>query len=146
MSKQAEDRLAAAMEKLSDALEKVASPDTWRVVSEILNARLQGVMTAPLRGLVMPTLPALPVGIPQQLQISLTPEERAAMVAAVMEAVTPHLAEFREYVSQSVAELPAVELKRAVDLIAAGHKPQLRRAQGCIFLSYPGEEEIYLRL
>ncbi|MBA7550110.1 hypothetical protein ES705_42616 [subsurface metagenome] len=138
------EKLAAAMSKLADSLEKFQDPILWQ---KVINDAIQAVPQ--LARFLPPTaeLPAgeLPSGRVEEVLVSLSDEERARLVTQVHEAIKPQLQEFSEFVQQSLKEMPVHRLKELAEKIERGEKAEIKRRHGCIFIAV-GDTEIYLGL
>ena len=132
-------KLAEAMSKLADRLADFQDPVLWQKV--IQDALRTGALPAQVAEAA-----ALPPVRIEAVTVSLSDEEREKLAAQVHEAVQPQLAEFNEFVKESLKEIPPARLKELAEKIEAGAKPQLRRRRGCIFLELDSGEEFYLGL
>jgi hypothetical protein len=142
---EAQAKLAEAMNKLASSLERFQDPVVWQKIFRDAVLQMPALGEAQQRLLEAPAV-ALPQGVRiDTLMISLSDEERQKLVAQISEAVQPQLVEFGVFVTQALSDMPAGQLKRIADKVAAGETPTLKRRQGCIFVS-AGDEEVYLRL
>ena len=131
-----EVKLAIAMNKLADRIEKFQDPVLW-----------QKVLSDAVR--VMPMFQQTEIQLlPQQIEggsVRLSDDERTKLVELVNQAIQPQLFEFCTFVKQSLQDMPLHRLKRIADKIAAGESPKLEKRQGCVFIKV-GDDEAYLGL
>jgi hypothetical protein len=149
---EATNRLAAALDKLADRLEKFTDPLTWqKTLSDAV--RMMPFMSAPVARLrqlqggpvAIPSVGFTPTTDPLLVSVNLSEEERTLMVEKINTAIQPQLAEFTGFVRQSLVDMPAHRLKKIADKVDAGVTPQLERRKGCVFIKADGEES-YLGL
>ena len=137
-NKEAELKLATAMGRLAEALERFQDPLTWQRVFK----------TAVESGMVLPQLPGsgpAPVVTVVGVKVTLSDEEREKMVARIHEAIQPQLDEFNTFVRESLAEMPPARLKGLAERIEQGETVALGRRRGCVYLT-TGGEDYYLGL
>jgi len=140
MSKQNEsmEKLAGAMEKLATSIEKWQDPVLWQKIIQ------DALRTGALPPHVVAPLIAAPTQI-EAITVRLSDEDRDKMADKVYEAVKPQLAEFNEFVKKSLEEMPVGRLKDLAKQIEEGRKPELKRRQGCVFIT-TGVDDFYLGL
>jgi len=148
---EATTKLAEAMSKLGDKLDKFQDPVWWQ---KILSDAVRQIPALAPPGPMMMARPVLTAG-PGELTpgavsvegvtISLSDDEREKLVNQVNEAIQPQLTEFSQFVKQSLLEMPEHRLKKIAEKVAAGEKPTIKRRHGCIFIA-AGDEEFYLGL
>ena len=148
---EAMEKLAVAMNKLADKLERFQDPVIWQKVLT------DAIHTMPGLGAAISASPALPAPLPGEPTerrllvgrieefVHLSDEERTKLVGEIHKAIEPQLAEFSEFVRQSLQEMPAHRLKKIGEKMAAGEEPKVTRKPGCIFIR-TGDEETYLAL
>ena len=137
------EKLAEAMNRLADNLEKFQDPILWqKTISD-------AARTIPELTRFFPAAPTpageLPAGRIEEVAVSLSEEERSKFANQVYDAVKPQLQEFNQFVQESLKEMPMHRLKELAEKIEAGEKPQIKRRHGCIFIC-AGDTEIYLGL
>jgi len=165
-----EEKLAEAMVRLADKMEEIMDPLVWqRIFANALQSGL--LMTLPTPPTPLPGVAGMIVGATVQVQLS--DEERENLAARLHEALQPQVAEFNEFVKESLKEMPPSRLKAAIEQLVAefnefvkeslkempparlkaaieqleqGKQPQLRRRRGCIFLDFGNDNEFYLPL
>lgn len=90
-----------------------------------------------------PPSPALITGV----EVKLSDDERKAICERAMVDFEEQMAEFKDFISQALSELPAGTLKRIDELMKKGEKFKLRRRHGCIYLDFGhGDDDFYLRM
>jgi len=136
-------KLAEAMTKLADRLEKFQDPVVWqKVLTSAVEAMpsLRGTIPTPIQDLrVTPAVRVVGVSI------SFSEEERAKLVEQVHISIQPQLAEFNTFVKQALRDMPPDRLQRIAKEIEAGKLPVLKQRHGCIFIE-AGDEDAYLPL
>lgn len=143
-------KLAEAMSKLADNLERFQDPVIWqKVLSDTIHA-VPGLATTispmPVPGAARLTRgEPTPLPLHEELGVNLSDEERTKLVGQIHKAIEPQLAEFSEFVRQSLQEMPAHRLKHIGERMAAGEELKIKRKSGCIFIS-TGEDDTYLAL
>ena len=148
-NKEAEIKLAEAMGRLAEALEKFQDPLIWQKVFR----------TAVESGLAFPQLPrpgivgelpgattVVPPVTVTGVTVTLSDEERERIVTRVYEAVQPQLAEFNTFVKESLVEMPPTRLKLLAMSLEKGEKLELARRRGCVYIREESGEEHYLGL
>ncbi len=139
---EAMEKLAEAMNKLADRIEKFQDPVIWQKVIG------DAVAFAPaLRAMLSP----LPVVDPLakgrvEVSVTLSLEERQKLAGTVFELVKPQLAEFNEFVKQSLLDMPPHRLKEMAEKIEKGAKPSLKRRHDCVLVALDSGDEFYLGL
>jgi hypothetical protein len=139
----ATEKLASALDKLADHMERFVDPVVWqKVLSDAMG------LIPSLAQIGQPVRPGLAVtpllGI-EGVTIKLSDEEREKLANQVYEAIKPQLSEFNDFVQKSLLDMPAHRLKKIAEKIAAGGKPSLGRERGCVFIE-AGDEKVYLGL
>lgn len=149
---EATTKLAEAMSKLADRLEKFQDPVFWQKVWSDAIGQIPG-LAPPSPVLIGRPVPLPPGEAPVQsgaiavegITISLSDDERQKLVNQVNEAIQPQLAELSQFVKDSLQDMPAHRLKRLAEKVAAGEKPTLKRRHGCVYIAV-ADEEMYLGL
>ena len=152
--REAEGKLAQAMNNLASAITVFQDPVKWQKV--ISDALRMGTFPAGLSAIPSPLLATSPVstvigristviGRIEEVTVSLTDEERARVVSQVYDALRPQIAEFSGFVRAALQGMPAHRLKAVQAKIEAGETPVLRRRSGCVFIEIDGVES-YLGL
>ena len=144
---EAENKLADALVKLADSMEKFTDPIRWQKTLSDAVRMMPGLSSAMPRVIPTPISPDAPriIGHIDGVSISLSEEERIKLVDKVNEAIQPELAEFTNFVRASIAGMPTHRLQKIADKIDHGVKPKLDRRSGCVFITADGEES-YLGL
>jgi len=145
--------LAAAMTKLATTLERFQDPVIWqKIFRDAIATGFVGLpltmpppISLPQPGIQGETRP-VPVGRIESVTVNLSEEERAKLAARVHELVQPQLAEFNQFMSDALQQMPAAQLKELAEKIEAGAKPKLRRKYDCVFLELDTGEKYYLGL
>lgn len=144
---EAQLKLAEAMAKLADHLEKWQDPVLWqKVISDAARTLPQFTHLFPPSQPV--TIGELPGGRVEGLtvSVSLSDEQKGQLATKVYEAVKPQLQEFNQFVQDSLKEMPAHRLKELAERIDKGEKLGIKRRRGCIFVETDGGYEAYLGL
>lgn len=143
----AAEKLAEAMSKLAQALEKFQDPVLWqKVISDAMRIGfLPPGVPAPPQIPGLPQIPGVVVGRVEAVSVSLTEEERGRMAEHVFQGLQPQLAEFNRFVQQALTDMPAARLRALAEKVEAGVKPTISRRQGCVLVQV-GDEEYYLGL
>jgi len=138
------EKLATAMEKLADNLEKFQDPVVWQKVLndavEVMPA-LRGAIPIPIPGVVGAAIPFRIEGV----SITLSDEEREKLVERVHAAIQPQLTNFNTFVKEALRDMPPGRLERIGKEIDAGKPPSLKQRHGCIFVEV-GDVDAYLPL
>jgi len=148
---EATEKMAVAMEKLADRLEKFLDPVVWqKTISDAV--RMIPAMATPVEKIQQSNpIPGLPdISLPQSIQsisvqITLSEDEREIMINKIHESIKPQLAEFAGFVENALKDMPPHRLKKISDQIDQGNPPKLERRKGCVFIT-AGDEESYLGL
>lgn len=140
------EKLAEAMSKLADRLEKFQDPVLWqKVMNDAIRGGLDfGRLLPP--GLGLP-IAGPPVGTVEGVSITVgfSDEERSRLATQVYEAVAPQLQDFNLFVKESLKEMPPHRLKALAESIERGEKASIERRSGCIYIK-AGGTEAYLGL
>lgn len=139
---EAQLKLAEAMNRLAEGIEKFQDPAWWqRVVGQAFQTLFEIPAIQPM------VAQALPAGVSlESIIVRLTDEERQDMSQKVYEALQPQLDEFTGFVKDSLQEMPAHQLKELSEQIKKGAKPTLKKRRGCIFVVFDSGYEAYLSL
>lgn len=146
-SNESMEKLAGAMGKLAETLEKFQDPILWQKVFQdavSIGVFPQTVVQQLQVGPPQVGPPAEAVRI-QRIEISLSDEERENLATKIHEAIQPQLAEFNEFLRDSLKEMPPHRLKQLAAKVEEGAKPALARRRGCVFI-IAGDDEFYLGL
>ena len=152
---EAQLRLAEAMNRVADKLERAMDPVRWQKIisdavgmgvlpSHILMPRAIQTVPGP-QGEPETALPSqtggMIVGQLQEIsaQVSLSPEDREKLATRVIEAVKPQLEEFGTFVKEAVRDMPVLRLRQMAAELDKGKVPQLKRRSDCVFLAFEGE-------
>jgi len=141
---EAQLKLAEAMARLADRLEKFQDPVLWQKTISDATRTMPGFerLLQPAQPVVLGELPSGRVeGV--SVSVSLSDEEKEKLANKVYEAVKPQLQEFNQFVQDSLKEMPAHRLRDLAEKIEAGEKPEIKRRHGCVFI-VAGDTEVYL--
>lgn len=150
-NKDAEIKLAEAMNNLADKLSKFQDPIIWQ---KILNDAMRVGWIPPvnepptLRQPIGTPLDEVPVSVSYLVtrsELHLSNEDRDKLVMDIYDKVKPQMEDLHDFVKQSLHEMPAGRLKQLKEKIDQGENAKLSRRYGCIYLELDSEE-IYLGL
>ena len=134
---EAQLKLASAMERLADKIEKFQDPIVWQKLFSEAARTLPGLPISR----VQPQTTLLTDPSVDLVTVSLSNEEREEFVEQVFSKLQPQLAEFNGFVKKSLKDMPAHRLKLLAKRIEEGHPPKLDRRQGCVFVTMADRDE-----
>lgn len=139
---EAELKLAEAMQKLADVINRFTDPIYMqKIFSDAFQTTLNSL---PLQPAIERALPA---GISiHEITIDISDEQRQQMAEQTFELLKPQIVEFNDFVKNSLLKMPAHRLKDLSEKIKAGAKPHLKQQSGCIFISLDDGSAFYLGL
>ncbi len=135
---EAMEKLAGASNNVADRIEKSQDPVIWQKVIG------DAVAFAPALRAVLSPPPVVATGV--EVSVTLSLEERQKLAGTVFELVKPQLAEFNEFVKQSLLDMPPHRLKEMAEKIEKGAKPSLKRRHDCVLVALDSGDEFYLGL
>jgi hypothetical protein len=146
---QAEQDLAAAMNKLADGINRFTDPIYMqKIVQDAMRGMASVARSDSLETAIGPMVQAaLPVGVRvSDITISLNDEQRKEMAERTFELLKPQMEEFNGFVKNSLMNMPAHRLQTLADKVKGGAKLHLQQKPGCIFIETEEGDGFYLGL